>query len=82
MRYRAGVRARSVALRANLRLLFLAPATVLESLRAPPSRFSGLRAPLRYGCPPWATHLSLPWDMRYRAGVRSLPSAFILQDLS
>ena len=42
MRYRAGVRARSVALRANLRLLFLAPATVLESLR--PSRF-GLRPP-------------------------------------
>ena len=22
------------------------------------------------GCPPWATHLSFPWDMRYRAGVR------------
>ena len=23
-----------------------------------------------YGCPPWATRLSYPWDMRYRAGVR------------
>ena len=44
-----------------------------------PFRFSGLRAPLRYGCPPLATHLSLPCDMRYRAGVRSSFSAFILQ---
>ena len=26
---------------------------------------------LRSGCPPWATHLSFPLDMRYRAGVRS-----------
>ena len=26
------------------------------------------------GCPPWATHLSFPWDMRYRAGVRSRSS--------
>jgi hypothetical protein len=26
-------------------------------------------APLRSGCPPWATHLSFPLDMRYRAGV-------------
>ena len=23
----------------------------------------------RFGCPPWATHLTLPLDMRYRAGV-------------
>ena len=29
------------------------------------------------GCPPWATHLSFPWDMRYRAGVR--PHSFALR---
>jgi len=26
-------------------------------------------APLRSGCPPWATRWSFPLDMRYRAGV-------------
>ena len=29
------------------------------------------RLPPYYGCPPWATRLTYPWDMRYRAGVRS-----------
>ena len=29
---------------------------------------AGCRLPV---CPPWATLLTYPWDMRYRAGVRS-----------
>jgi hypothetical protein len=29
------------------------------------------RLPPYCGCPPWATLLTYPWDMRYRAGVRS-----------
>jgi hypothetical protein len=39
------------------------------------SRLPHFRSPvclltaLRSGCPPWATHLSFPLDMRYRAGV-------------
>jgi hypothetical protein len=35
-------------------------------------------APLRYGCPPWATHLSYPLALRYRAGVQCFRiSAFL-----
>ena len=42
------------------------------TLLEPPLRASArcLLTALRSGCPPWATHLSFPLDMRYRAGVR------------
>ena len=65
-----------LALRANLRLAYLAPAPALDclslgicaiarvisaSLRLPRCSAS-LRLPPYYGCPPWATHLSLPLD--------------------
>jgi len=33
--------------------------------------YAALRLPRCCGCPPWATLLTFPWDMRYRAGVRS-----------
>ena len=40
--------------------------TVVFPFRYAPSRGC---SSLRFGCPPWATHLSFPFVMRYRPGV-------------
>ena len=47
------------------------PAPLRETPFRPPLSPCCLLTALRSGCPPWATHLSFPLDMRYRAGVRS-----------
>ena len=58
---------------------FSAIASIPERLPKPPgSREPSFHSPvclvtaLRSGCPPWATQLTFPLDMRYRAGVLAL----------